>query len=52
MTVDVLIEIEVARPRDVVAEYAADPDHAPEGYANIKSIEWQTPPGVAPEWLR
>jgi hypothetical protein len=40
---DILTEIQIARPRDVVAEYAANPDNAPEWYVNIKSAEWKTP---------
>lgn len=47
MPVDVVTEIEIARPREVVSAYAANPDHAPEWYVNIKSVEWQTPPAVA-----
>jgi len=44
--VDVLTEIEIARPRERVAAYAADPSHAPDWYVNIRSVEWQTPPPV------
>ena len=44
MAVDVLTETEIARPVEVVAEYAANPDHAPDWYVNIKSVDWQTPP--------
>jgi Predicted integral membrane protein len=41
--VDVLTETIIRRPRDHVATYAADPDHAPLWYANIRSAEWLTP---------
>ena len=46
MNVDVLTEIVVDRPSSRVSEYAADPDHAPLWYENIKAVEWKTSPPV------
>jgi uncharacterized protein YndB with AHSA1/START domain len=43
----VINDIEIERPRELVAGYVSNPDHAPEWYVNIKSIEWQTTPPAA-----
>jgi uncharacterized membrane protein len=40
--VDVITDILISAPLERVVSYAADPDHAPEWYVNIKSVEWQT----------
>lgn len=47
MAVDVLSEVVIDLPRDQVADYAADPSHAPRWYANIDSVEWRTPQPLA-----
>lgn len=45
--VDVTTEILIHRPREVGAGYAADPDHAPEWYTNIKTVSWESRPPLA-----
>jgi hypothetical protein len=47
MAVDVVTAIEIRRPRDEVAAFAADPSSATAWYKNITSVEWETPPPVA-----
>ncbi|WP_233226218.1 MarR family transcriptional regulator [Amycolatopsis sp. CA-126428] len=37
-------EVVIDLSREVVAKYAIDPSHAPEWYANIESVDWETPP--------
>jgi hypothetical protein len=48
MAVDVLTETIIDRPLAIVADYAADPENAPEWYRNISKIEWRSGPPVAP----
>ena len=45
--VDVQVETTIRRPIGVVAAFAGDPGNAPEWYANIRSVTWQTPPPVS-----
>jgi len=47
MNVDVQVETTIGQPPGVVAAFAGDPTNATEWYANIKSVEWKTPPPVA-----
>ena len=45
--VDVLTEMVIHAPRERVAEYAANPDNAPEWYVNIQSAVWRTQKPIA-----
>ena len=44
MPVDVVTETTIERPCADVAGYAGDPSNAPQWYANISSVRWQTEP--------
>jgi uncharacterized membrane protein len=44
IAVDVVTEIEIDRPREEVASFAADPGNTTAWYKNIKQVEWETPP--------
>jgi hypothetical protein len=47
LSVDVVTEARIARPRAEVAAFACDPDNATRWYENIKSVQWETPPPLA-----
>ena len=42
--VDVVVAEVIRRPLEVVANYASDPSNAPDWYAKISDVEWETPP--------
>ena len=47
MSVDVVTETTIGRPRAEVAAFASDPDNAVRCYDKIESVQWQTPPPLA-----
>ena len=47
MSVDVVTQKDIARPRAEVAAFACDPDNATRWYANIESVRWRTAPPLA-----
>jgi len=44
MPIDVSTALVIRRPVDEVSSFAGDPSNAPRWYANIASVDWQTPP--------
>lgn len=47
VSVDVQVEVVIDRPVVEVASFSGDPGNAPQWYANIASVSWQTPPPVS-----
>ncbi|KGN31283.1 ATPase [Knoellia sinensis KCTC 19936] len=47
MSVDVQVETTIEQPPPIVAAFAGDPTNAPKWYANIASVQWQTPPPLS-----
>ena len=47
MSVDVRTQIDIDRPREEIAAFAADPDNAPRWYSNIKQVQWKSPKPLA-----
>jgi hypothetical protein len=47
MAVDVSTEIVIQCPPEMVAEYSANPDNAPEWYVNIEEVQWKSPPPMS-----
>ncbi|GAB3049961.1 hypothetical protein GCM10027053_06100 [Intrasporangium mesophilum] len=45
--VDVTVRTTIECPLETLAAFAGDPTNAPRWYANIRSVDWQTPPPVA-----
>jgi len=44
MSIDVVSEIVIDRPRAEVSSFAANPDNVPAWYVNIRSVEWKSEP--------
>jgi uncharacterized membrane protein len=47
VAVDVVTEVDIDRPREEVAAFAADPANATSWYENIERVEWETTPPLA-----